>query len=160
MAVDFAAVVRVLGSPGSVTCCQCSPYWQPSHRPRCCCWGWRLVGTVGAAVLRNRWSSPLERQHSWALHTHRQDSRAVNTALGGWAMSVCVCVHVGGGGGENVSHAVHAALGGWVMCGGGGRSRGSHAINTHTAQKQWHPTQWDSLSLSLSKVGILFLPVL
>ena len=57
---------------------------------------------------------------------------------------VCVCgggggAARGGWGGENVSHAVHAALGGCVVCvcrGGGGRSRGSHAINTHTAQKQ------------------------
>ena len=57
---------------------------------------------------------------------------------------VCVWEAGGGGGGgwggENVRHAVHAALGGCVVVcvwgGGGGRSRGSHAINTHTAQKQ------------------------
>ena len=45
-------------------------------------------------------------------------------------MSVCGgggCVR-GWGGGENGSHAVHAALGGWAMC---MRSRGSRAINTH-----------------------------
>ena len=29
---------------------------------------------------------------------------------------VCVCVGRGGCGGENVSHAVHAALGGCVVC--------------------------------------------
>ena len=72
-----------------------------------------------------------------AAHTQARQSCSQHSS--GRLSDVCVCVCVcvgGGGGGENVSHAVHAALGGWMMCGGGGRSRGSHAINTHTAQKQ------------------------
>ena len=67
--------------------------------------------------------------------THTGKTVVQSTQL--WEAERCVCVCVGGGGGgENVSHAVHAALGRCVMCGGGGKSRGSHAINTHTAQKQ------------------------
>ena len=68
-----------------------------------------------------------------AAHTQARQSCSQHSS--GRLSDVCVCV-LGGGGGENVSHAVHAALGRWVMCGGGGKSRGSHAINTHTAQKQ------------------------
>ena len=55
-------------------------------------------------------------------------------------MSV-VCV---GGGGEGVGGERMSVMQSmlhwedvWCVCvGGGGRSRGSHAINTHTAQKQ------------------------
>ena len=64
--------------------------------------------TVGAAVLRNRWSSPLERQHSWALHTHRQRQSCSQHSSGRLSDVCCVCVCGGGGvgwGGENVSHA-------------------------------------------------------
>ena len=77
--------------------------------------------------------------------THTGKTVVQSTQL--WEAERCLlCVLGGGGGGEaggggeNVSHAVHAALGGCVVCvcggGGGGRCRGSHAINTHTAQKQ------------------------
>ena len=59
-----------------------------------------------------------------AAHTQARQSCSQHSS-GRLSDVCCVCVGGGGGGGwggENVSHAVHAALGGCVVCvwGGGG----------------------------------------
>ena len=80
---------------------------------------------------------------------------------------LCVCVWGGWGGvgGRECQSCIHAALGGWVMCvcvGGGGGGVGAVVQSTPTLHKNSDTLHNEtlSLSLSLSKVGILFLPVL
>ena len=83
-------------------------------------------------------STQLGAAHTQARQSYSQDSSGRLSDV--CCVCECVCVEGGGlGGGGECQSCIHAALGGWVMCvcvGGGGGSRGSRAINTHTAQKQ------------------------
>ena len=86
---------------------------------------------------------------------HTQARQSCSQHSSGRLSDVCcvgVCGGEGVGGGENVSHAVHAALGGCVMCvrGGGGGGVGAVMQSTPTLHKNSDTPHNESLSLSLS----------